>query len=448
MGGSLTLLSTSAVADMLGITQQTVSRISREGVLPYEICGSRRVYNLNDIDEYMRRENLSRAPHDHPRMVDDLPEITAISFFSGALGLDIGLEEAGVPILLHAENDTKCRMTIDTNSPEAALLGDVNSLGVEQVRTYARIPSGREVDVMVGGPPCQSFSTAGARRAFDDARGNVFLRFLELAEEIQPRYLVIENVRGLLSTAYPLKPGGNPVHGGALRLILNRLKSMGYGVSFNLYNSANFGSPQMRERIIVVGKRDGTIAPWLTPTNSSDPIWSLPQWRTFREAASSIDGEQHFTQFPDKRLRYFKMLSEGQYWKDLPKNAQALAMGKAYRLSGGKTGFYRRIWWDKPCPTLVTSPTMPATDLCHPTENRPLSIEEYRAVQEFPKNWIVRGGLTDMYRQLGNAVPIALGKAVGQTILNDMIGVDTSIPYRDFPYSRYKRTSNITWKMP
>lgn len=442
------LLSTKQVATLLGVTPQTVSRLARENKLPHEVCGNHNVFHEEDVREYMKSENLSRAPEDHPRRGSQVPPIVGISLFSGAMGFDIGLEEAGIPILLHSDNDVKCRMTIDSNRPNAGLLGDVNKVSTSQIRSYAGIPANRDIDVLAGGPPCQAFSTAGARRAFDDARGNVFLRYLEIASELRPRYLVIENVRGLLSTAYPLKPNEPPVHGGAMHLILRRLHQMGYAVSFNLYNAANFGAPQVRERVIIIAKRDGTLAPWLTPTNSSDPTWGLPAWHTFREAVDGLRGEQHYVQFPQKRLRYFEMLTEGQNWRNLPTNLQEQAMGKAYSLPGGKTGFYRRIWWDRPCPTLVTSPTMPATDLCHPTENRPLSVEEYRAVQEFPQDWVIRGGLTDVYRQLGNAVPIALGRAVGRTILDDMAGIDSSEPYRDFPYSRYKHTSNLSWIDP
>ena len=120
-------------------------------------------------------------------------------------------------------------------------------------------------------------------------------------------------------------------------------------------------------------------------------------------------------------------------------------MGKAYALSGGKTGFYRRISFDRPCPTLVTSPTMPAADLCHPTEDRPLAVEEYRRVQGFPDDWRICGDVMDAYRQIGNAVPVALGEAIGRAIRADMAGRVADPRFEGFPYSRYKRTSDQTW---
>lgn len=440
------LLSAKEVASRLGVTQQTVSRLSRQGELEYGTVGQRRVYDTASIDAYLGRHNLVPAPPDHPRMGGGEPEHTVVSFFSGALGLDLGMEKAGLPSQLFCENDVRCRMTIAENRPESGLLGDVNRVGARDVFAYAGISPNRGIDVMHGGPPCQAFSTAGARRAFNDARGNVFLRYLELAAELRPAYLVIENVRGLLSTAYPVRDGGQPVRGGAMRTVLNRLEDMGYGVSFNLYNAANFGSPQIRERVVIIAKRDGTVMPWLTPTNSNDSTWGLPAWHTLGEALANVGEPLHYVQFPEKRLRYFRMLGAGQYWKDLPMDCQAEAMGKAYALSGGKTGFYRRLSMERPCATLVTSPTMPATDLCHPTEDRPLSVEEYEAVQEFPATWHVCGTIQDQYRQVGNAVPVALGVAIGRAILDDMAGNrQDGNRFRGFPYSRYRHTSNETW---
>ncbi len=395
----------------------------------------------------MISHNIVAAPADHKRINTEVPPVTAVSFFSGALGLDLGMERAGISSLLYCENDLKCRMTISLNRPDAALLGDIRKLKAGDIFDYARVSSGRGIDVMFGGPPCQAFSTAGARRAFDDERGNVFLSFINLAAAIKPKYLVIENVRGLLSAPYPSEEGGDPVRHGAIRLVLNKLSEMRYRVSFNLYNAANFGAPQIRERIVLIAKREGQPMPWLTPTHCNVEEWGLSPWRTLRDACESIqETEMHSSQFPEKRLRYFKMLTEGQYWKDLPAEMQADAMGKAYLLSGGKTGFYRRLSWDKPSATLVTSPTMPATDLCHPTEDRPLSIEEYAAIQEFPPDWKFCGDIADIYRQIGNAVPVALGEAIGRGILADMAGKKPDERFSSFPYSRYRFTNHLNWE--
>ena len=119
-------------------------------------------------------------------------------------------------------------------------------------------------------------------------------------------------------------------------------------------------------------------------------------------------------------------------------------MGKSFNLGGGKTGFFRRVSFSKPSPTLVTSPTMPATDLAHPVENRPLSIEEYMCIQEFPLDWKICGNIQEQYKQLGNAVPIKLGEAIARTIIDDMNGI--KYDYSHYAYSRYVNTDDVSWK--
>lgn len=384
-------------------------------------------------------------PNDHPRIGDDLPDVVALSFFSGAMGLDLGIEKAGIKALLACEFDKSCRKTIGYNRPNMALIGDINNYSAEEVRKMAKIPEGREIDVMFGGPPCQAFSTAGNRKGFDDQRGNVFLTYLNLAAELRPKILVIENVRGLMSTPYyvdPENPDSKIIKGAALTYIIKKIKEMGYSVSFNLYNAANYGAPQSRERFVIICRRDGKKAHYLVPTHSHDGSFNLPKWRTLRDALDGLNTKgMHYTKFPEERLVYYRMLKEGQYWKDLPEEIQPIAMGKSYNLPGGKTGFYRRLSFDKPSPTLVTDPTMPATDLCHPTELRPLSVEEYRRIQEFPDDWKIFGDIKSQYRQVGNAVPISLGCAVGKAILDNLFDNDNAPP-EGFAFSRYKHTSD------
>lgn len=394
---------------------------------------------------YPNGRDLVQPPKDHVRLTRKKPDVVGLSFFSGALGLDLGMERAGIEPMLFCESEKRCRMTIEANRPESALIGDITHVSASDVRDCAGLGAHDAVDIVFGGPPCQAFSTAGARRSFGDVRGNVFLRYLDLASELEPRYLVIENVRGLLSAAWPTVDGGAPVRGGAMNAILDRLAGMGYEVSFELYNAANFGAPQIRERVVLIAKK-GTKVARLTPTHSDDGAWGLPRWKTFGEVTSDLT-EAHHVDFPEKRARYLRMLEEGQCWKDLPERVQPEAMGKAYALSGGKTGFYRRIRSDRPCPTLVTSPTMPATCLCHPTEVRPLSVEEYKRVQGFPDDWRICGNLADQYRQIGNAVPIALGTAIGRAILADMNGESPCAHWDGFPYSRYRKTNEDTWSV-
>ena len=443
---SSALLSAEDVSKVMGVTKQTVTRLVREKKIAATRVGNKWVVDSSSLAKYMDDNNLVPEPSDHPRIKNFGGAVTALSFFSGALGLDYGMEQAGIEALLYCENDRKCRMTINATRPDAALIGDITKYTAKQIFEYAGLELGQKVDVIFGGPPCQAFSTAGARRAFNDNRGNVFLHYLKIVDDIKPTYVVIENVRGLLSTPYPITEDGEPVKGGALSIVLGKLKEAGYSVSFNLYNAANFGAPQIRERVVLIGKLGAEKVSYLTPTHSEEGYFGLPKWMTFGEAVVGLkEQDMHFSSFPEKRLKYFRMLKEGQYWKDLPKEIQPEAMGKSYALSGGKTGFYRRITFSRPCPTLVTSPTMPATDLCHPTYDRPLSVEEYKRVQGFPDDWKICGSITDVYRQIGNAVPIALGRAIGMAIVDDIAGRKPNGKYEDFPYSRYKKTSDTTW---
>ena len=232
--------------------------------------------------------------------------------------------------------------------------------------------------------------------------------------------------------------------GGALNFVISKLKKHGYGYSFNLYNSANFGTPQIRERVIIICSRDGKIPPFLVPTNSEDGKYGLPKWNILKSCIQDIDKHDHLN-FPEKRLKYYRMLKPGQNWRCLPEDLQKEAMGKSYYSGGGKTGFFRRLAWDKPSPTLVTHPAMPATDLAHPEEDRPLSIQEYKRIQEFPEDWEVAGPLIQQYKQVGNAVPVSLGFAVGKLIL-DLINGNEIKQFGNFKFSRYQNTSHLDWE--
>ena len=440
------LLTAGEVAKKLKVTVQSVRLLIKNGMLNAERVGNQWLTSIEDLNEYIEKNDVVIEPDDHERLSDDIPEIVALSFFSGAMGLDIGMKNGGIDALLACEFNKACRMTIAKNKPEIGLIGDITDFTAEEILKMAKIPEGRKVDVIFGGPPCQAFSTAGNRKAFDDERGNVFLKYLSLISEIKPTYVVIENVRGLLSTPFKYKDIEEPIKGGAMMIILDKLKEIGYTVSFNLYNAAYFGAPQIRERVVIIGKLGGGKVSYLQPTHNEEGTDGLKAWRTLRDAFDDnlpMNVEHHFIEFPEKRLKYYRILKEGQYWKDLPLDLQKEALGKSFYLGGGKTGFLRRLSYSRPSPTLVTNPTMPATDLAHPTEDRPLSVEEYKSIQEFPESWKVCGGILDQYKQIGNAVPVKLGEAIAKTIIDDMNGI--KYENTGFSYSRYKNTDEISW---
>lgn len=448
------MLSVKDVARQLKVSDQHVRSVLRKGHLKAEMVGKQWIIDQEAVDRYVDEYNIKIEPDDHPRTTTEIPGIVALSFFSGAMGLDIGMEIGGIKALLACEFDKACRMTIDKNRPEIALIGDINKYSSEEILEYARIPKNRKVDVIFGGPPCQAFSSAGTRKGFDDSRGNVFLRFVDIITEILPTYVVIENVRGLLSTAFPFHNGDDdakdvikPVKGGALLHILRKLRTAGYTVAFELYNAANFGAPQVRERVIIIAYHGDKKVPYMSPTHSEKGDYNLPLWRTLSSALSSLPAntEHEYVTFPEERLKYYRMLTEGQYWRHLPPDMQKEAMGASYHLGGGKTGFYRRLSFERPSPTLVTHPAMPATDLCHPKMDRPLSVQEYKCIQEFPSSWEICGSLLDQYKQIGNAVPIALGKSIAKTVLAHMNNKKLPV-FLGYRYSRYKNTDDVSWE--
>lgn len=445
----MSLLSVAEASTILQVSAQWTRKLIKTGKLKATLVGKNWVIDQKDLDNYRDSCLALEIPCSTPQKKGD---IIALSFFSGAMGLDLGLEAAGIKFRLACENDKYCQETIRKNRPELPLIGNIWKYTAEDIKKIANIEG--DIDLIVGGPPCQAFSTAGARKGFSDERGNVFLYYIDILLTLKPKYIVIENVRGLLSAPLiniPWKERHSQKEldtlskpGGALLYIMEKLRSGGYSVSFNLYNAANFGVPQIRERVVIICSRDGRKVPYLSPTHSNIENFGLKKWETLRNAIKGVTGCDH-TNFPENRLKYYKMLKQGQYWKDLPKDIQPVALGKSYSLPGGKTGFFRRLAWDKPSCTLVTSPTMPATDICHPEADRPLSIQEYKRIQQFPDNWELAGDITKQYKQVGNAVPVGLGMAIGKTIIAHMQNISLPI-YDNFPYSRYKNTDDVSWE--
>lgn len=438
----------------LDISAQRVRTLCRQGDLTARRIGNSWLIDPLSLNKYGLK-TAHKVAEDHPAYLTGSTKPIALSFFSGAMGLDIGIEKAGFDVRLACEIDKFCRQTIALNKPQIALLTDINSYTAEDIRAKAGLKDCDEIDLIVGGPPCQAFSTAGNRKGFNDERGNVFLKYLNLCFELKPKYFVIENVRGLLSCPMDHRPhdqrgsdypdlSEDELKGGALNFILNRIEKSGYGYSFNLYNSANFGTPQTRERVIIICSRDGKTPPFLVPTHSENEEYGLPKWNTLKKCISNIRQHDHIT-FPEKRLKYYRLLKSGENWKNLPIELQKEAMGKSYYSGGGKTGFLRRLAWDKPSPTLVTHPAMPATDLAHPKEDRPLSVQEYKRIQEFPDTWELAGPIIQQYKQIGNAVPTGLGLAIGKLVMS-LIAGDNITPPLNFNYSRYKNTTHREWR--
>lgn len=365
-----------------------------------------------------------------------MPE--TISLFSGAMGLDLGLEEAGIEVAACVEVDGPSCRTIRTNRPDIPLVeGDIRRLEPQSILDLAGLEKG-EVFLVSGGPPCQAFSTAGRRGSFGDPRGSLFADFVRFVGHVRPEYFLMENVRGLLSAAIehrPLAERGDghaslrPEErlGSALEVILGEFDKLGYSVGYKLLNAADYGVPQNRQRIIFIGSREGRDVAFPKPTHSREGANGLLTWRTLGDALDGLSEESpEYPNYSKERARIFEMVPAGGNWRSLPVPLQKEALGGAYTSNGGRVGFYRRLSFGKASPTIITSVSQKASGMCHPEETRPLGVEECRRVQEFPDGFEVCGSMAQKYTQIGNAVPVGLAKVVGEAIIRDASG-----EYRD-----------------
>ena len=380
----------------------------------------------------------------------------AISLFSGAMGLDLGIEKAGFDIKVCVEIDKWAVQTIKNNTNIPVIDKDINTVCSDEILKTAGLKK-EDVTLVVGGPPCQAFTTAGKQRGLADFRGNVILQYLRVVTDIRPKYFILENVRGLLSAKLNYVPEEyceyeniKDIKGSVLHFIVSEFKKLGYKISYALLNAANYGVPEKRERIIIIG-HIGERVPIPSPTHSEDGDYGTMKWVTLGDVIGDLShrSDLHYIPLRMKIEPFMALLKEGQNWRDLPQEKAEEAMGKAYKLSGGKTGFLRRLTFSEPSPTLVTSPTMPATLLCHPTELRPLSVEEYARIQQFPDTWKFEGRIEKIYKQIGNAVPVGLGYAVGHQVMQHILcnlNAHEEETNR-IPYSRYKNTTDNEFSM-
>lgn len=350
-----------------------------------------------------------------------------ISLFSGAMGLDLGLEMAGFRTSVCVDNDPDVVSTINLNRPALPVLGDITQVSGDDLRRAGKFGKS-EIAMVAGGPPCQAFSVFGKRGGIEDARGRLIFQFARLISELRPRTFIMENVRGLLSM--PVIPPGtkqegvapdNPdyrKHGSLLRLLLADFAGMGYRVDCYVVNAVNYGAPQIRERLIFIGNRYGLLSDFPQPQYSNRSEDDLPPFKTLGDAIGEgfQDPCPEVMDFSPRKLRYLALVPPGGNWRSLPLEVQKESMGKSWYLKGGRSAYWRKLSFAFPSPTVVTMPNHAGTSMCHPTELRAISVGEAAAIQEFPPTWQFSGNTTAKFRQVGNAVPTRLGRVAGDVV--------------------------------
>jgi len=336
-----------------------------------------------------------------------------VSLFTGSGGFDIGLHQAGeFECLLMNEIDRDAVKTLRHNLPNQTIHPhSVETLTLSTFAEYGILPG--SVDLVVGGPPCQAFSTTGARKGLEDNRGNLLFEFLRVVSDLKPDFFIMENVKGLLSSKTLDESPRNVVD-----VLYELFEAEGYRVQGFLLNSLNYGAPQSRERVILLGNRKGLVASRPEPTHG---LLGIP-YKTLRDAihvqSGFQDPDRSIMDFSARKKSILAHVPAGGMWRDLPADVLADAMKGAWNQTGGRSSFWRRLSWDEPSPTVVTMPNHISTPLCHPEETRALTVGECAAVQEFPPSWIFQGTTASKYRQIGNAVPPRLGFVVARVLQN------------------------------
>lgn len=300
-----------------------------------------------------------------------------VSLFCGAGGLDLGLIEAGHEIVWANDFDPDAVETYRLNIGTHVIQGDISAVDSR------RIPN---CDVIVGGFPCQGFSMANLRRNRRDERNRLYLEFKRIVADKRPRYFLAENVRGILSLAGGL----------VIKKILRDFEECGYRVKYAVLNAADFGVPQTRVRVVIAGtrrdlpEREEFHFPLPSHSRFASSLGSKP-WRSI---ACGLEG------IPDPDLFPF----------DVPNQEYSL-----YKVTNRNFTGHRRTDPNKPSPTILARGNGGGgvCALQHPSGKRRLSVRESAAIQTFPIWFYFAGAMNSAYRQVGNAVPVELAKALG-----------------------------------
>lgn len=392
-------------AELLAVSKQTLRRWDQSGKLkPVRLPNNYRVYTPKSLEPYLNLNATNNSVKENPANYNTaIKPFSVLELFAGAGGLALGLEKSGLSCILLNEIDPWACKTLRQNRPNWNVVeGDIAQ---KSFKSYKG-----KVDVVTGGFPCQAFSYAGKKRGMDDTRGTLFYEFAKTVRDVEPLICVGENVKGLVSHD----------NGKTLQAMISALEDIGYDVlTPQVLKAVYYNVPQKRERLFLIGIKKGSgiefnyPKPNLKMMNLSSALKAGKLYDT--DVAQSIGQE-----YPKRKKEIMDMVPSGGYWRELPVEIQKEYMLKSYYLGGGKTGMARRISWDEPCLTLTTSPAQKQTERCHPDFTRPFQTREYARIQTFPDDWIFAGSMNQIYKQIGNAVPVNLAYAIGKELVNSL----------------------------
>ena len=395
-------LTLSEAAELLGKSKETLRRWDNEGKLPAvrEPMSNYRIYRKSELQELFAEFFQKDIDEDESNFVEPNCDYKVLELFAGAGGLAVGMEQAGLKCEALNEIDRFACATLRKNRPNWKVLeGDIKDFDFSGYRN--------EIDVVTGGFPCQAFSYAGKRLGLEDARGTLFYEFARVVREVNPPICIGENVRGLLSHD----------NGKTLQGMISILDEIGYDVvPVEVLKAINFRVPQKRERLILVGIRKNVGVKYEYP-RPYKKIYNLRDALVKGELFDCDVPKSDGAKYPASKKAVLDLVPPKGYWRDLPLEIQKEFMGGSFYLGGGKTGMARRIGWDEPCLTLTCSPAQKQTERCHPDETRPFTVREYARIQTFPDDWQFEGSLAQQYKQIGNAVPVNLGREIGYSIV-------------------------------
>ena len=395
-------LTISETAKLLNKSTETLRRWDIKGkfIADREPISNYRIYKKADVEK-LYHNFLKDKEEEVSNFVEPIKDYTVIELFAGAGGLAIGMEKAGLKCVALNEIDKHACETLRNNRPKWNVLeGDIKNFSFSEYDG--------KIDIVTGGFPCQAFSYAGKRLGFEDARGTLFYEFARVVKEVKPLICIGENVKGLL----------NHDNGKTLEGMISILDEIGYKIApVEVLKAINYKVPQKRERLILVGiRKDVNIEyeypkPYKKIYNLSD---ALKKGELYKNNVPVSPG----VKYPESKRKVLELVPPKGYWRDLPIDIQKEFMGASFYLGGGKTGMARRIGWDEPCLTLTCSPAQKQTERCHPEETRPFTVREYARIQTFPDEWIFSGPIAQQYKQIGNAVPVNLGREIGYSIIS------------------------------